>query len=168
LLRVQEPFTCELLGEAVGVHQVRRRLRQICSRFRQRIDPKPHLIDRRGDHREVGHDSQVFSIKVAALVVGDNPDGADDLAVDAERKQQAFLDARLHRLEVREMALGPLEQLWRSPIQHDATGTELLGCSAAGVLSPASDDARPLEALALVVQEAQACGLRAAHLQGCR
>src|SRR6266446_4697647 len=64
------------------------------------------LINCRRESAQVGHQTQVFRVETATLVMGDYPYRADGFAPDVKRNQQSFCQVGLDLAEVGKVAFG--------------------------------------------------------------
>src|SRR6185437_1360777 len=96
-----------------------------------------------------------------------DPNRADRPALDVERNQQALLR---QRKRLRQIGIAPLpmrKQQWHVSIKHVATRTEAARRASAQMRRPLPCDRRPVEALAILRQQAQARRAGLQKLQGC-
>src|SRR5712672_1883078 len=110
-----------------------------------------NLVGGGGERSEGAEKPLILRVELAALIVGDGPDGADGFAFDVKGNEQAFLDRRSDGLEIGVTPFKVSEQERYVAIQHVAAGAEIARRAAADVGFPYAGNGRPVEALSAVV-----------------
>ena len=111
----------------------------------------------RGSKRPQGvQQPLIFSVELAAGIVGHGPDRAHCFARNVERNQQCLFHRRRDRLEIGITSLYVLEQKSSVAVEYVAARSEVARRAAADVRSPHAGYRRPVEPLSAIFQRKQA------------